>query len=140
MVKNFYSPSSHKTTFLAYIEALNTHKPQTSTLDLSNYMHSELTVNNETYTLSEYETSLLKLMNAASDFHISVQKLVVEGPTVATRFLVTCTPEKQYMGYPPNGKRIEYAEHVFYRFNGTKCCEISALIDIRAVKRQLGDK
>ncbi|KAI6248771.1 hypothetical protein HI914_02953 [Erysiphe necator] len=134
--KDFYSTSNQKASFLAYIETLNTHKPQTP-LDLSNFMQPLIVVNNETYTLSEYETSLLNLMNAAPDFHISVQKLIAEGSTIATRFLVTCTPEQLYMGFSPNGKRIEYAEHVFYRFCGKKCCEISALIDIKAVESQL---
>lgn len=137
MVKNTFP--DYRAIFIAYIEAINTHEPHTN-LDLSSYMHSNLTVNNLHYSLSEYEASLLALMNSAPDFHIRIQLLIVERTMVATRFLVTCTPRSYFMGYPPNGNRIEYAEHVFYHFDGGKCCEINALIDRESIRRQLGEE
>ncbi|RKF84241.1 hypothetical protein GcM1_133001 [Golovinomyces cichoracearum] len=136
MVLIFPSQSSPKSLFLAYIQEINNHVPNTP-LDLSKYMQPILLVNNKTFSLSQYEESLLVLINAAPDFKIRVQLLVVEGTTIATRFLVSCTPRSQFKGYPSNGKRIEYAEHVFYHLEGGKISEVSALIDVEAIKRQL---
>ncbi|RKF65988.1 hypothetical protein GcM3_114016 [Golovinomyces cichoracearum] len=136
MVLIIPSKSSPKSLFLAYIQEINNHVPNTP-LDLSKYMQPILLVNNQTFSLSQYEESLLVLINAAPDFKIRVQLLVVEGTTIGTRFLVSCTPRSQFKGYPPNGKRIEYAEHVFYRLEGSKISEVSALIDVEAIKRQL---
>ncbi|KAI0996414.1 hypothetical protein K3495_g11767 [Podosphaera aphanis] len=137
MVKNPPNHLRSKAIFLAYINALNSHIRHTS-LDLSPFMHPKLIVNNAPFTLLEYENSLASLIDAARDFHIEVKFLVVEGTSVATRFLLSCTPESQFMGYPPNENRVEFAEHVFYRFEGDKCCEINALKDIDTLRRQLG--
>ncbi|CAD6503618.1 BgTH12-03278 [Blumeria graminis f. sp. triticale] len=119
---------SPKELFVAYLAALNSHV-RFSPLDLSPYMNSTLNFNNRPITISQYEGALLHAMDASPDFNIDVQIIVAEGTNIATRFLLTCTPDSEFKGTLPTGEQVQYIEHVFYRFNGIdgKCSELFTL-------------
>ena len=37
-------------------------------------------------------------------------------PSVAARLLFACTPQHAFLGFTPDGRRLVFAEHVFYRY------------------------
>jgi predicted ester cyclase len=51
--------------------------------------------------------------------------------------LVHCTPRDRFLGFTPNGSRLHFAEHVFYRFRDNRIAEVSSLIDRASIAAQL---
>jgi predicted ester cyclase len=49
-----------------------------------------------------------------------------------------CTPEREFAGIPPTGRRVEFAEHVSYRFRDGRIERVWSLIDTDAVRDQMG--
>ena len=56
---------------------------------------------------------------------------------VACRIVFDCTPRDRFLGFTPNGSRLRFAEHVFYRFRDNRIAEVSSLIDRASIAAQL---
>jgi predicted ester cyclase len=63
--------------------------------------------------------------------------MVVQNDDVACRLLFDCTPEAEFHGFQPNGQRISFPEHVFYRFRDGRIANVWSLIDNEAIRKQL---
>ncbi|MEU8819412.1 ester cyclase [Actinoplanes sp. NPDC048796] len=48
-----------------------------------------------------------------------------------------CTPQQSLLGIDVDGRRVSFAEHVFYRFHDDRIAEVWSLIDTDGVRRQL---
>jgi SnoaL-like polyketide cyclase len=57
---------------------------------------------------------------------------------VACRLVFDCTPQREFLGFIPDGRRLAFAEHVFYRFDGGRIAAVWSLIDRAAIAEQLG--
>ena len=68
-------------------------------------------------------------------FHIDL--LVCEPPHVAARLRFDCTPKGEFLGLPVNGRRVAFAENVFYAFRDDKVAEVWSVIDKAAIEAQL---
>ena len=124
---------STKEIYRKYIDCLNS-----GSFDkLSAYVHERLVYNSKEITLEEYRAMLLKSSMAIPDLFYKIDLLVTDEDTVACRINFDCTPVSEFMGIVPNGNRIIFSEHVFYRITKGKISEVWSLIDKDAVREQL---
>jgi steroid delta-isomerase-like uncharacterized protein len=72
------------------------------------------------------------------DFKIEVEAMVAEGDMVVSRYIVTATDTKGYMGMPPTGRTIRTPAIQIFRFADGKIVESWAARDDLGTLRQLG--
>jgi predicted ester cyclase len=87
--------------------------------------------------LSGYCTMLQDDFHAIPDLSFHVQLLISEPPTIASRLQFDCTPTALLFGMPVNGKRVRFAENVFYEFRGDRIASVCSIIDKAAIAAQL---
>ena len=56
---------------------------------------------------------------------------------MAARLLFDCTPVGGFLGLPVNGRRVSFAENVFYGFADGRIEEVWSVIDRAAIEAQL---
>ncbi|WP_433279671.1 ester cyclase [Pseudonocardia xinjiangensis] len=122
-----------ETRYRAYLEALNGRRLD----DLVDYVQDELSYNGETMTRRQYRDMIAADITAVPDLFFDARIVVVNGDEVACRLVFDCTPEHEFLGFPPNGRRVHFAEHVFYRFRDGRIAAVSSLIDRAAIAAQL---
>jgi predicted ester cyclase len=71
------------------------------------------------------------------DLRFEIQILMCEPPHVASRLHFDCTPTGTFLGLPVQGKRVAFAENVFYEFRGDKIQQVWSVVDKAAIERQL---
>ena len=71
------------------------------------------------------------------DLQFSIELMVCEPPYVASRLRFDCRPKGLFLGLVVNGKRVVFAENVFYRFLSGKIAEVWSVIDKAAIEAQL---
>jgi predicted ester cyclase len=116
-----------------YLAALNERRLD----DLADFVHDELTYNGEPMTLDQYRDLLAADIDAMPDLFYDARIVVTGGNQAACRLLFSCTPRKPFLGFTPNGKRLTFAEHVFYDFRDGKIAAVTSLIDRYAIQAQL---
>lgn len=116
----------------AYIAALNGHT------SLTPFVHDHVTHNGRRLTRANYQAMIDASSAAAPDLRFNVTMLVVADDTVAARLWFDCTPEREFLGCRATGRRVRFAEHVFYRFREGRIEEVWSLLDLKAVEEQLG--
>lgn len=83
-------------------------------------------------------TELIAMLQAAfDDFQISMDELVVEGDTVATRWTATGVHRGEFMGTGPSGEPFRFTGTGFYRMRDGKIFEAWSLNNSVEVIRQL---
>ncbi|HWL21860.1 MAG TPA: ester cyclase, partial [Bradyrhizobium sp.] len=63
--------------------------------------------------------------------------LVSDAPYVASRLGFNCTPKGRFLGLDVNGKRVSFAENVFYEFREARIAQVWSVIDKAAIEAQL---
>ena len=116
-----------------YISYLNDRRVD----ELGEFVHEALTYNGEAMTRLDYQNLIARDIAAIPDLHFDVQLLVVDGDKIACRLSFECTPQREFLGFQPNGKSISFAEHVFYRLRDGKIDEVWSLLDRPAIAAQL---
>jgi predicted ester cyclase len=119
--------------YLGYIDALNERRFD----DLGEFLADELTYNDQPTTRGQYQQDRRDEVDIIPDLRFNVGLLVVEDDVVACKLDFDCTPVKTFLGYEPSGDRIQFTEHVFYRFAGERIVEVISLLDLAAIRRQL---
>ncbi len=71
------------------------------------------------------------------DLRFHVQLLITEVPFIASRLVFDCTPKGELLGLHVNGKRVSFAENVFYRFRDGQIEQVWSVIDKAAIESQL---
>ena len=120
--------------YLAYIEVLNQRRFE----DLVGFVADHLTYNDRPMMRGDYQDLLRHDVEVIPDLYFDVDLLVVEGDRVACRIRFDCTPERPFLGFPATGRRIQFVEHVFYRFRDDLIVEVNSLIDREAIREQTG--
>jgi steroid delta-isomerase-like uncharacterized protein len=123
-----------ETRYRAYLEALNERRLD----DLVHYVHDELSYNGERMTRRQYQDLIAADVTAIPDLVFDAHIIVASGDQVACRLVFDCTPRHEFLGFSPNGKRLIFAEHVFYHFRDGRIAKVSSLIDRAAIAAQLG--
>jgi predicted ester cyclase len=104
---------------------------------LGQFVSDEAIHNNKKIGLSGYQAMLEKDFRDIPDLYFNIQLLVCEPPYIASRLQFNCTPVGTFLGLPVDGKRIFFAENVFYEFQQEKIREVWSILDRAAIEAQL---
>ena len=104
---------------------------------LGQFVDDEVVHNGRRVGLSGYRDMLVRDFDEIPDLHFNVQMLISDPPHIASRLGFDCTPKGTFLGLPINGKRVSFAENVFYEFRSEKIREVWSVIDKAAIEAQL---
>ena len=127
------TPADLSALYLGYIACLN----QQDWAALGRFVDDEVSHNGRHMGLSGYREMLEGDFREIPDLHFNVALLVAEPPRVASRLEFACTPKASFLGLAVNGKRVSFAENVFYEFRGRKIWRVWSVIDKAAIEAQL---
>jgi predicted ester cyclase len=105
--------------------------------NLGNFVHADVRYNGKHIGLSGYRDMLEGDFRAIPDLFFDIRMLVCEPPRVASRLLFDCTPKGMLFGLPVNGRRVQFAENVFYEFLEGRIEQVWSIIDKAAIEAQL---
>ncbi|OHV61762.1 ester cyclase [Mesorhizobium sp. LCM 4577] len=105
--------------------------------NLGRFVGEEVQYNGETIGLSGYRRMLEGDFEAIPDLRFNIELLISEPPRAAARLHFDCHPKGVLFGLPVNGKRVSFAENVFYEFHGSRIREVWSVIDKAAIQGQL---
>jgi predicted ester cyclase len=104
---------------------------------LERFVHDEVCHNGRSIGLSGYRAMLERDVEEIPDLRFEIRLLVCDPPRVASRLRFDCTPKGEFLGLQVNGKRVTFAENVFYEFRGAKIAQVWSIIDKAAIEAQL---
>src|SRR5690242_531719 len=110
--------------YRAYLTALNERRLD----DLVDYVHESLTYNGEPMTRDDYQALIAADIAAIPDLMYAADIVVAAAGRVACRIVFDCTPRLPFLGFTPNGRRLRFAEHVFYDFRDGRIAAVVSLI------------
>lgn len=87
--------------------------------------------------LAGYRRMLEDDFRAIPDLRFVIEFLVSDPPRIASRLQFDCHPKGMLFGLPVNGKRVKFAENVFYEFAGERIRKVWSVIDKAAVAQQV---
>ena len=87
--------------------------------------------------LAGYRAMLERDFGEIPDLKFNIELMVCEPPLVASRLRFDCRPKGLFLGLRVNGKRVSFAENVFYQFRGGKIAEVWSVIDKAGIEAQL---
>jgi predicted ester cyclase len=122
-----------ETRYRAYLAVLNERRLD----DLVHHLHDEVLYNGEPLTWEQYRDMVAGDIRAIPDLFFDAQIVVASDEWVACRLVFACTPQREFLGFTPNGERLTFAEHVFYRFRDGRIAAVSSLIDRASIADQL---
>jgi predicted ester cyclase len=104
---------------------------------LMQFVHDEVSHNGRQLGVSGYRAMLENDSREIPDLHFQIELLVSEPPHIASRLRFDCTPKGQFLGLDVDGKRVSFAENVFYEFRSGKVWQVWSVIDKAAIEAQL---
>ena len=116
-----------------YIACLNRQDWQ----KLEQFVHEGVHYNGRRVGLSGYREMLENDFAQIPDLHFDIQLLMSDSPYVASRLRFDCTPKATFLGLQVNGKKVSFAENVFYQFQDGKIAQVWSVIDKAAIEAQL---
>jgi predicted ester cyclase len=119
--------------YRAYIACVN----RQDWASLQEFVRDDVRHNGRTLGLAGYRAMLERDFEAIPDLRFNIEMLVTEPPLVASRLRFDCTPKGLFLGLPVNGKRVSFAENVFYKFRRGKIDEVWSVIDKAAIEAQI---
>lgn len=105
--------------------------------NLGKFIHDDVHYNGSHVGLSGYREMLEGDFRAIPDLHFNIRLLICEPPHVASRLQFDCRPKGVLFGMPVNGKRVQFAENVFYEFWEGRARNVWSIIDKAAIATQL---
>jgi predicted ester cyclase len=119
--------------YRGYLDCLNERRFD----DLGRFVHDPVFHNDRQLRLVEFQDLLHRDAAEIPDLHYEIGLLVVAGDEVACRIDFECTP-KSFRGLPASDRKISFAEHVFYRYREGRIARVWSLVDLDAIRDQLG--
>ncbi|WNG31769.1 ester cyclase [Cystobacter fuscus] len=116
-----------------YLDCLN----RRELAGLGEFVDDDVRHNDRPLGLAGYRDMLERDFREIPDLRFELRLLVCEPPCVASRLHFDCTPKGTFLGLPVDGRRVTFAENVFYRFRGRKIEEVWSVIDKAAIEAQL---
>jgi len=104
---------------------------------LKQFVDDGVHYNSQRLGISGYREMLERDFLEIPDLHFDIQLLISDPPFIASRLRFDCTPKARFLGLQVNGKRVSFAENVFYRFRRHKIAEVWSVIDKAAIEAQL---
>jgi predicted ester cyclase len=106
--------------------------------ELETYVASDVQHNGRNFGLAGYRDMLISDFKEIPDLFFKIGILTCEPPFVAARLEFDCSPKGTFLGLPIDGRRVSFAENVFYRFDEGKIVSVWSIIDKPAIEAQLG--
>lgn len=119
--------------YRAYIACLN----QQDWPNLGQFVDENVSRNGQQLGLSGYRRMLETDFREIPDLHFNIQLLIADPPYVASRLAFDCSPKGKFLGLDVNGKRVSFAENVFYEFRAGKIVQVWSVIDKAAIEARL---
>lgn len=119
--------------YRAYIACLNAQDWP----GLDQFVQHDVRHNGRPFGLAGYRAMLERDFEEIPDLRFNIELLVCEPPHVASRLRFDCRPKGLFLGLPVNGRRVIFAENVFYQFRSGKIEEVWSVIDKAAIEAQL---
>jgi predicted ester cyclase len=104
---------------------------------LERFVDDDARHNGQQLGLPGYRAMLERDFQQIPDLHFDIQLLIADPPHIASRLRFDCTPKGMFLGLPVNGKKVSFAENVFYEFRSGKIWQVWSVIDKAAVEAQL---
>lgn len=104
---------------------------------LEQFVHDEVYYNGQRIGILGYRNMLERDFHEIPDLYFEVQLLISDPPHIASRLRFDCTPRGNFLGLHVNGKRVSFAENVFYKFRREKIEQVWSIIDKAAIEAQL---
>jgi predicted ester cyclase len=118
-----------------YIHCLNTQDWE----DLGRYVSADVAYNGQTVGLKGYREARENEFRDIPDLHFSIQILTADDKTVASRLNFSISPRGEFLGLPVKGRRITFAENVFYEFENDRIARVWSVLDKAAIEAQLSE-
>jgi predicted ester cyclase len=125
--------TSLATIYRDYIDCLN----RQDWPALGQFVDDQVHYNGQWIGLSGYREMLERDFREIPDLHFDIQLLICEAPHVASRLRFDCTPKGKFLGLDIDGRKVSFAENVFYTFDGGKIEAVWSVIDKAAIEAQL---
>ena len=119
--------------YQAYLDCLNAQEWGR----LGEYVADGVHHNGRKLGLSGYREMLIGNYEEIPDLSFKAGLLMCEAPWVAARLDFDCTPKGDFLGVPANGRRVSFAENVFYEFRGGKIVTVWSVVDKAGIEEQL---
>jgi predicted ester cyclase len=116
-----------------YIACLNRQDWRT----LEKFVDDDVQYNGRRIGLSGYRAMLERDFRDIPDLHFAIDLLVSDPPHIASRLRFDCAPKAIFLGLSVNGKKISFAENVFYEFRTERIVQVWSVIDKAAIEAQL---
>ena len=104
---------------------------------LGQFVDDHIRRNGQPLSLSGYRKMLETDFEEIPDLHFDIQLLIADPPYVASRLAFDCAPKGRFLGLNVNGRRVRFAENVFYEFQARRIVEVWSVIDKTAIEAQL---
>jgi len=104
---------------------------------LAQYVAHDVVHNGHSLGLSGYRAMLEKDVDDVPDLRFDVEMVTCDPPNVAARLAFDCAPEGDFRGLAVNGKRVRFAESVFYEIRDRRIAQVWSSIDRAAIEAQL---
>ncbi|MFB5148081.1 ester cyclase [Burkholderia orbicola] len=121
------------TRYRAYIDCLN----RQDWTALGEYVSDDVIHNDRPLGLAGYRAMLEQDFRDIPDLRFDIRLLVSEPPRVACRLRFACSPKGTFMGLAVDGRKVTFAENVFYEFHEGKIRQVWSVIDKAAIEKQL---
>jgi predicted ester cyclase len=105
--------------------------------DLVDFVHDPLVHNDRTLRIADFRILLQRDADEIPDLHYAIERLLVQGDQVACRIRFDCTPVA-FRGLPAATGPISFVEHAFYQYEAGRIARVWSLIDMDAIRAQLG--
>ena len=119
--------------YRAYIACLN----KQDWAALGEFVHDNVRYNGRPVGLKNYRAMLEDNFARIPDLHFNIELLLAVPPRIASRLQFDCRPRGEFMGLSVNGKRVRFAENVFYELSDSKIVEVWSVIDKATIESQL---
>ncbi|MGQ4274488.1 ester cyclase [Terrihabitans sp. B22-R8] len=104
---------------------------------LGRFVHGEVHHNGRPLGLAGYREMLEGNYRDIPDLSFNIELLVAEPPHVAARLMFDCTPKGTFLDLPVNGRKVRFAENVFYTVRDGRIAEVWSILDKAAIEAQL---
>ena len=93
--------------------------------------------NGRPFGLAGYRAMLERDFEEIPDLQFNIELLICDPPHVASRLRFDCRPKGLFLDLPVNGRRVNFAENVFYQFRDERIVEVWSVVDKAAIEAQL---
>jgi len=104
---------------------------------LGQFVQDEVRHNGKRIGLSGYREMLERDFEEIPDLSFEIQLLISDPPHIASRLLFNCAPKGKFLGLNVYGKKVSFAENVFYEFRREKIETVWSIIDKAAIEAQI---